>query len=239
MIERPRALVFVHGVGMWPELFNPIQRSLRGERYLWTRPGYDDCPAVSSFEEQVDALEIVIAKLYPAVLVGVSGGATLALACAIRNAPGLRAVITHEPLVGALQPDLDERVRKAGKTILASQDLDEARRFLQRLYGPDSWNTMPYQARDWVETVLPVVANEIAQFSSFQPSLEELGSIEIPHLTTVGSRSGAERHAVAELLSSVGARKAVIDRSGHLVQVDNPEAFVGRIESFTERFAVV
>ncbi len=239
MIDRPPALVFVHGVGMWPQLFNPIRRSLRGERHLWIRPGYDGNAPAPSFEAQVEALEAVVSKLYPAVLVGVSGGATLALACAIRHSLGLRAVITHEPLVGALQPSLDERVRVAGEEISASKDLDDARRFLQRLYGQQSWDAMPYQARDWVETVLPVVASEVSQFAMFQPTLEELTAIEIPQLTTVGSRSGAERQSVAQLLASVGARKAVVDGSGHLVQVDNPGAFIQHVESFAERLAVV
>ena len=62
--------------------------------------------------------------------------------------------------------------------------------------------------------------------------LHELEQIDVPHLTTIGARSGAPRHRIATLLGSVGASTSILEGAGHLVHVDNPVGTSARLQSF-------
>ncbi len=118
-------VVLVHGVGFGPGTFDAVVRHLVTRALqvrLVTRPGYlagaPSPPAVApptlpSFQEQVSMLASVVTDAAghrphrrPVTLAGCSGGATLALAVALRPTPGLTAAVLHEPLVGPAAPSL-------------------------------------------------------------------------------------------------------------------------------------
>ncbi len=222
-------LICVHGVGMWPWLFDRLHLDV--DRRVWTRPGYEAVPSVANFERQVDCLEQLVAE-QPSVVFGVSGGATLALACAIRRPDRLIGVVTHEPLVGALEPELDAHVAQGAARLRRAPGEPPALAFLAGLYGVVSVRAMPDFARWWAREHAAVICREVADFASFQPTLHELERIDVPHLTTVGARSGASRHRIATLLGSVGASTSIVEGAGHLVHVDNPVGTSARLQSF-------
>ena len=229
-------VIFAHGVGMWPRVFDPVIDTIEDRGgwpcHVWHRPGYDGRDAVTSFSEQTEQLTELVNDHAPTVVVGVSGGATLALACAIDGAAGLVGLVTHEPLVGALEQELDRRVRRAADELFRWPSRSGAEDFLVGLYDEGSWNRMPVAAQKWADDNHAVVCAEVRQFALFQPTLAQLQNVAVPHLTTVGQTSGSERHRIALLLGQAGATVAMIEGSGHLVAVDRPDSFAARIGDF-------
>ena len=56
-----------------------------------------------------------------------------------------------------------------------------------------------------------------------------LAAIDVPQVTTVGDRSGPERHRVAALLAGLGAAAVTLPGCGHLAPVDAPTALAAAI----------
>ena len=223
-------VVFVHGVGLAPSVFEATARALPRRSQFHTRRGYDGTPLPPTFAGQVDALIDACDDAGSCVLVGVSGGATLALAVAVAAPDSLVGAVTHEPLVGALEPELDATVRGAARRL--ALDPAEAPGFLLSLYGADAWSWLPPAARAWTDGHLDVVAGDVAQFATFAPTCAELESIRCAHLTTVGARSAPSRHRVASMLEAAGAQRRVFAGAGHLVAAEQPELFAETIDDF-------
>lgn len=220
------ATVYIHGVGMWPPSFAPVAARVPGAHLLWVRPGYDRRPSVAAFDDQVRALRSDLKALAPVRVVGVSGGATLALALAIDGVEGVVAIVTHEPLVGPLEPTLHARVAAAGERLRRAPGPQAADTFVRGLYGRRSWEHLPTDGRRWAGDHHRTICREVSHFSTFAPTVAQLAAVSVPHVTTVGRWSGPERHRVADLLRDNGAAKVQLD-TGHLVHVDDPIAFAG------------
>lgn len=187
---------------------------------------------MADFSAQVDAVSSALARGSGAdgtVLVGVSGGATLALAAGLADPPWLRGILTHEPLVGPLVPDLHRRILAAVDDF-RERGVDHVDPFLTALYG-EGWSDALPDARQWVERHRATIVEEVGQFASFQPTLDALAAIGIPHVTSVGERSADERFQVASLLARCGARVRVMPDAAHLVPVENPQAFAASVVS--------
>lgn len=229
-MNRSLTIVCVHGVGLWPSLFDDLDFGSPSVSVI--RPGYGGIPAVADVVEQVNVLARVVSARAPAVLVGVSGGATLALACAVASPPGLVGAVSHEPLIGHLESEIDDRVRTGADALEANPTAGEATAFLQGLYGAASWQAMPAGAHDWAADHTDSVCREVRHFSEYQPSLGDVQHFPVPHLTTVGAHSSAARHRVASLLERGGSQVAIIEGSGHHVLIDQPHAFAASVRQF-------
>lgn len=223
--------VCVHGVGLWPMLFDSLELGAMVRRVV--RPGYADVPSVDGFDDQVTVVADAIREVAPTVVVGVSGGATLALACASRGVDGLVGAVSHEPLIGALAPELDARVSNAATELETAPSETAALEFVRGLYGAESWQRIPEAGRDWARRHASTIGHDVAQFAEYQPSAHALASLTVPHLTTVGSVSAPVRHDVAGLLGDLGSSTAVVEGSGHLVLIDRPTPFTSLIRRFT------
>ena len=227
--------VCVHGVGLWPTLFDSLD--LGSKVRLVVRPGYDTVSSVDGFGDQVAVVAEAIHEAAPSVVVGVSGGATLALACASRRVDGLVGAVSHEPLVGALAPELDVRVANAGADLEAAPSEKAALEFVSGLYGAESWKRIPEAGRDWARRHASTICRDVGLFSSYQPPADALASLTVPHLTTVGSVSAPVRHDIAHLLGALGSSTAVVEGSGHLVLIDQPARFASLIHQFTSEIS--
>ncbi len=233
--------VVVHGVGLWPGSFSAVTERVAAETgcevVTWTRPPYDG--GETAFGAQLRALAAVVVEHRPAVVAGVSGGATLALALGIESAAGrlgpdvagaLRGIVTHEPLIGALEPVLGRRVADAATELAADPTASSAASFCRGLYGP-RWSDLGADADAWFARHADVVPADVAAFSSFQPAEGDLAEVAVPHRTSVGARSGPERHRVAATLAAAGATSVVVPDCGHLIHLDAPDLFVRLITS--------
>ncbi len=228
-------IIAVHGVGLCPALFAAVP--FRHPTVTVVRPGYEDVASTNGFDEQVEFISALLQEHSPAVLVGVSGGATIALACATRSTPGLVAAISHEPLVGALASELDDRVRAAGERLADSPSVEAAIEFVRGLYGSASWDALDQHTRLWAEHHAHTICHEVSQFASYQPSNEELSSLTVPHLTTVGATSSPVRQDICRLLEQHGSSAASINGSGHLVLTEQPVRFANIVDDFIQQIS--
>lgn len=214
----------VHGVAFGPSTFARVERELRaaGPVVLVERRGYGSREALAppaSVEEHVDDLLAALdaAGLERAVVAGVSGGATVALAAALIVADRVAAVVAHEPAVGSVSPELlaliAEPVRRGGGRALA-----------RTLAGP-AWERLDAAEAERIDARAALHEADARAYLAWEPPFEELLA-PAPITTTVGERSPAVRHTVARRLEErAGARVVVLPRCGHLAQLDAPQAF--------------
>ena len=246
------AVVLVHGVGVGPEAFGPLAELLVAAGHAVVtvhRPGYGRSPArpAVSLDDQADDLVAVLDHLReadgdgPAALVGVSGGATLALLAAARLAhrptpAGLAApvpVVAHEPLVGPLAPSLHRRVARAVADLASAEggvpDVGErAVRFVRHLVGEATWSGLDPRVRAAVAERADLVVAEALAFAGVAPTRADLDAVRRHGrlTTTVGVRSGRERWLAASTLASLaGAHVEGVPLAGHLAHVDAPPSF--------------
>ncbi len=74
---------FVPGIGMPDQCFGAVRWKVAVPSATWRRPRYGARLPVGSFDEQVAELTAAVRSLAPTIVVGVSSGATLALAMAM------------------------------------------------------------------------------------------------------------------------------------------------------------
>lgn len=227
--QRTITTLYVHGIGLWPGVFRATASRVGGQHLTWIRPGYERNPGSVRLDDQIRALAREITRWAPTRVVGVDAGATLALACAIIGVDGLVGIVTHEPVVGPLEPELDARMTEVGERLRRAPSWSAAENFLLGLHGRRSWSRLPDRAHAWAEHHHAVVCREVQQVASFAPTSDELAAVTVPHVTTVGATSGPGRHRVAARLAELGATACSLPGAGHLAVVDHPEALAATI----------
>lgn len=235
-------VVLVHGVGIDPALLDDLVSELAPLHCVAVeRLGYrSGTTATADLSAHVADIEAVCVG--PTVLVGLSGGATIALALAIHRSHTPRRtplqVIAHEPLVGPLVADLHRAVSARASDFSASVGPDAAERFVEGLVGQPVWTALPTTARDFTRRHHDTARCEVAAFTSFAPTLPDLRSIDIDLTVTVGAASPPPRHAVAELLARhAGAHVVSIGAAGHLAPWEAPVSYATVVRDAVERGA--
>jgi len=182
-----------------------------------------DLPLVAPDRRCSGDLATEVAALAPlaegAVVVGVSGGATLGLALA-SGPTRLAGAVLHEPAVGSMVPGLLDHV-------VAGYAADGVPGFARALYGPG-----------WSPAMGPTdpgaVGRDLAMFRGFEP--EPVAPGQGPVVVTVGSDSPAPRHAAAESLRErLGVEVRVLPGCVHFVQHDAPEALAVVVRDVVRR----
>jgi pimeloyl-ACP methyl ester carboxylesterase len=231
-------VVLLHGVGLAPSTFDPlvtmVARSSAPCRSRY-RPGAV-ASDVSVFAEAEDLLR-EHAGARPVVMVGVSGGATLAVAMAIVGHPGLVGVIAHEPLIGPSAPELHAAVSVAAAELLTGTApvSERATAFVRGLVGADTWDTLPAAARTFPAEHASVVIDEVPRFVEFSVPSPLVG-FAAPVTVTTGERSPERRHHVARLLAAAGAGSRTIRGAGHLAAWEQPRAFADLVHDEVARW---
>ncbi|MCC2033203.1 alpha/beta fold hydrolase [Microbacterium allomyrinae] len=171
-------------------------------------------PCTGSLSAELRALE---PQVEGALVVGQSGGATLALALAASRTE-LAGAVAHEPAVGSLLPELLTPVARA----YAEHGVEGLG---ATLYGP-TWSAA--MAHD--HTVIP---GELAMFRSFEPSRARAG--QGPVLVTVGAASPPIRHDAASALHDrLGYEIEPLTGASHFVAWDAPEVFAAAIAAHAQ-----
>ncbi|MET8795683.1 alpha/beta hydrolase [Nocardia sp. NPDC004568] len=155
-------------------------------------------------------MDTEIAALAPlcegALVVGVSGGATLGLELAARGVE-FAAALLHEPAAGSLAPGLLDEVARAFRQ-------QGVAGFGGALYGP-SWH--PGLTTASRETV----AAELAMFRAFEPGPPVRSAERIT--LTVGRYSSPARHrSVQALGAAFGVEWRVLAGTGHAAHLETP-----------------
>ncbi len=223
-------VVLVHGVGLPGRAFSALAGLLRpwGTVIVPDRRGYDSSAglaAATSIEEHADDIVGVLDEcgLATATLVGVSGGATIALAAGIRHPTRVDGLVLHEPALGPLAPGLAAVLTRAAEQLGSTGD---GVAFVQQLVGARTWARLEPELRATVGRHADAVAGEVPQFLAFAPTEVQLATLRergIPIVTSHGALSGPERSEVAAVLAThAGARVERIDDAGNAAQLDAP-----------------
>jgi pimeloyl-ACP methyl ester carboxylesterase len=215
-------VVLVHGVGFGPETLVPIADALggSGRAIVIARRGYGnraELPPARTVDEHVaDVIEVLDGTdVERAVIAGISGGATVALAMALAHPERTAMAVAHEPAVGTLVPELPALVR-------SSLAAGGGRELVRVLAGPRTWQSLPAALIAAVTGRAELIESDARAFLAFEPSPG--GGARL--ITSVGSRSDPLRSAVAQRLAGAfGASVEVIPECGHLPQFDAPQAF--------------
>lgn len=199
----PSRIVLLHGAATTGEVWSEVAS--------WLRTAAPGVEIVSPTRPSTGSLEAELAWLTPttegALLVGVSGGATLALALAASECP-FAAAIAHEPAVGSLVPELLE-------PMVAALHAGGPRAFGAALYG-EAWDEGMLGDPD-------AVARDLEMFRSFEPAAPRDG--QGPVLVTYGADSPALRELAARRLGAVyGYPIASIPGARHFLQRESPAA---------------
>lgn len=202
-------VVLVHGAATTPAVWDRLVPLLAG------RPGVAE--VVAPLRASSGDLDRELADLAPlardAVVVGVSGGATLGLAL-LAGEVRLAGAVLHEPAVGSWVPGLLDHV-------VAGYARDGVPGFGRALYGPG-----------WDPGMAPAdpdaVGRDLAMFRRFQPAAPSAG--QGPVLVTVGELSPPVRHRASDALAThLGLPARVLPGAGHFVQHDAPEVLAGAV----------
>jgi pimeloyl-ACP methyl ester carboxylesterase len=189
----------------------------------------------SAAEHAMDAAAVLDAlEARPAVAVGTSAGATIALDLAVRRPDLVRAVVVHEAAWRALRhPDASGLGTLARMQWLAWRGRypEAAETLLRWVYsyrdGGSAWDAFPEQWRRTAkENGRSVVADLRATMGGY-PRAKDLATITAPVVCTYGSRSRSYMRAVTCALAQAIPTATVreIDGAAHAVAFDAPGSF--------------
>lgn len=224
-------VLFVHGVGLGPETFaHPVgalvDRGFSASVHVRRGYGVDRCPPSPDFEEHVHDLALAVDSIdAEVVLFGVSGGATLALAHAVRTGRRI-ATVVHEPLVGPLALQQDRVVKRSLGELMGSPGPDAAEQLLARLCTPSAWARFSPATWSLVRRRAEVVCTEAPGFADFAPTLDELARVAPWTTWTVGRWSPWWRHEAAQVGVGVGMASRVLSAATHTPQLESPRGCI-------------
>lgn len=210
----PTRVLLVHGAATTHAVWSRVTALLEADGDV--EVAAPDRPSSGDLRTELDALAEAARG---AVVVGVSGGATLGLALLASDVHVAGAVL-HEPAVGSMVSDLLDHV-------VAGYAADGVPGFGRALYGPG-----------WSPTMAPAdpgaVARDLAMFRRFEPAAPQAG--QGPAVVTVGGSSPPVRHAAARALHErLGLEVLTLTGCGHFVHWDHPEALVAVVRDVVRR----
>ncbi|HEY3737079.1 MAG TPA: alpha/beta hydrolase [Jatrophihabitans sp.] len=215
MQRSARRIVLIHGAAVTAEVWDGVIAALAASDVsvpvLAPQRVYS-----GSLDAEVDALAPLCED---ALVVGISGGATLGLELASRGVPFACAVL-HEPAVGSLLPGLLA-------PMAAAFESGGVAGFANVLYGPS-----------WRPGLAPsdgdAVARDLAMFRGFEPRPAADGAG--PVLITVGELSPQSRYdAAAALNREFGYTVQALTGSAHAAHLDAVDQLTTLIVELVKR----
>ncbi len=236
------AIVLIHPAGAtastWGSVADDLARA--GRVIAYDRRGFGRTggePAGSIPKHTADAAAIVeTLAAAPAVVVGTSIGATIAIDLALHRPDLVRGVVAHESPWNALRhiPTRSQLAALMGMRWLSlrGRHAQAAERFLRFAYsyrdGGNAWDAFP---EDWRriarENARPSLADIGIAIGNY-PTAKELATMTVPILCTHGARSKDTMvritHSLARAIPTASVRE--IAGAGHAAAFDAPANFV-------------
>jgi 3-oxoadipate enol-lactonase len=212
-----------------------IGRVITYDRRGYARSGGEPVRSISTHTADAAAI-LEYLRTPPAVVVGTSAGAAIAIDLAVRRADLVRVVIAHEfpwrftrhlPTVSQVAA-----LAKIGALALRGRQSDAAEALLRSAYtyrdGGSAWDAFPEEwrrdARENGRATLADFRNSIGEY----PTRMDLATVQVPVVCTYGARSP---DSMFRLIRSLGAaiptaRTHQIDGAGHAAAFDATSTFV-------------
>jgi pimeloyl-ACP methyl ester carboxylesterase len=235
-------ILLVHPAGStaspWGRAADELARI--GRVIAYDRRGYarsPGTPARSMSTHTADAAAILThVRTPPAVVVGTSAGAAIAVDLAVRHPELVRVVIAHEfPWRFTRQlPDVAQikALVTIGSRALRGRYGDAAEALLRSAYGyrdgGSAWDAFPEEwrraGRDNARAALADFRNSIGT----QPAASELATVAVPVVCTYGGRSPESMVRLVRSLASAIPTSTTreIEGAGHAAPFDAPANFV-------------
>ncbi|HEU5372339.1 MAG TPA: alpha/beta hydrolase [Gaiellaceae bacterium] len=221
----------------WDAQFTALSDAYRVVR--WDRRGYGRSDEASASYSSVDDLAQVIeaAADGPVVLVGCSYGGVVSLHCALDHPELVTALV----LVGSPVSGLGYTEHMVSRGSRRTMDVAATDAEIDYWSAVDPWfvaasNT---QARERLRELLTANRQNVESKRRWERSpepaaLPRLGEIAVPTLIIVGEHDIPDVHAHAGALEAGirGARRVVLAGSGHLPQLEVPDAFNDVVRAF-------
>lgn len=168
--------------------------------------GFDvDVPERPQSGDLDTEIDFLAPRCTGAIIVGVSGGATLGVELVARGVD-IETAFLHEPAAGSLSPGLLDPVASAF-------DADGVNGFGSKLYGP-RWDIAMTSAD------ASTVSRELAMFRAFEPRPPE--SRTAPVILTVGEQSPAiRRESVRAIAEVCGCEVRILAETSHAAHLDD------------------
>lgn len=221
--------------GSVPEELARIGRVITYDRRGYARSGGEVVHSMTT--HTTDAAELLeTLRTPPAVVVGTSAGAAIAVDLAVRRPDLVRVAIAHEfPWRFTRHRPTRSQIKaltKIGSLQVLGRPADAAEALLRSAYtyrdGRSAWDTFPEQwrqaGRDNARPALADFRNSIATY----PSAGQLATIKVPVVCTYGARSPDSMARLVRSLASAipTARTHCIEGAGHAAPSDAPANFV-------------
>jgi pimeloyl-ACP methyl ester carboxylesterase len=212
-----------------------IGRVISYDRRGYARSGGEPVRSISAHTADAAAvLESLVAE--PAVVVGTSAGAAIAVDLAVRRPDLVRSVVAHEfPWRFTRHLPTSTQIRalaEIGSFSLRGRHADAAEALLRAAYsyrgGGSAWDAFPEEWRETArENARPALADFMNSIRSY-PSATDLATVEVPVVCTCGARSpDAMFRLVRSLAAAIpAARTHRIEGAGHAAPFDATAAFV-------------
>ena len=212
-----------------------IGRVLTYDRRGYARSGGRPVRSVATHTADAAALLEALGTR-PAVVIGTSAGATIAVDLAVRRPDLVRAVISHEfPWRMFRQLPTTSQVvalTKIGSLSLRGRHADAAETLLRFAYsyrdGGSAWDAFPEEwrraGRENARAALADFRNSIADY----PSAKDLATVEVAVVCTYGARSSDSMFRLTRSLAAAipTSRTQRIEGAGHAVAFDATTNFV-------------
>jgi 3-oxoadipate enol-lactonase len=212
-----------------------IGRVLTYDRRGYARSGGDPVRSVATHTADAAALLEALGAA-PAVVVGTSAGAAIAIDLAVRRPELVQVVIAHEfPWRFTRHRPSGAQVvalARIGSLVLRGRQGDAAEALLRAAYsyrdGGSAWDAFPeawrQAARDNARATLVDFRNSIGTY----PSPRELATVQAPVVCSYGARSPTSMVRLARLLAAAipTARTQRIEGAGHAAPFDATTNFV-------------
>jgi pimeloyl-ACP methyl ester carboxylesterase len=212
-----------------------VGRVVTYDRRGYERSGGDPARSISAHTADAAALLDTLATS-PAVVVGISVSATIAIDLALRRPDLVRAVVAHEsPWRASRQlPTVAQLAAfsRVGWLLARGRHPEAVAVFLRYAYsyrdGGTAWEGFP---EDWRRAAAENAPAALADFRiavGGYPSAEDLATMQKPVLCTYGARSNKPLVRVARSLARAipTARLTMIDGAAHAAAFDAPATFV-------------
>jgi 3-oxoadipate enol-lactonase len=212
-----------------------IGRVITYDRRGYARSGGEPVHSMSRHTTDAAAL-LESLRTPPAVVVGTSAGAAIAIDLAVRRPDLVRVAIAHEfPWRFTRHPPTVSQVKalaKLGLLALLGRHGDAADALLRSAYtyraGGSAWDAFPEEwrrtGRENARAALADLRNSIVTY----PSTSDLATVEVPVVCTYGARSPDSMvRLVRSLAAAIStARTRQIEGAGHAAAFDAPSNFV-------------